>query len=82
MRHPKIALKNAKEHFDIDKREEDMIVKHMWPLTIKLPKYAESYVIVAIDKYAAMMELGVHLGHVIKAKAKNAKTRYSKNNMQ
>ena len=67
--HPKVALKNAKEHFEIDKREEDMIVKHMWPLTLKLPKYAESYVIVCIDKYAAMLEIGVHLGRKMKSKA-------------
>ena len=75
MRHPKIALQNAKEHFDIDKREEDMIVKHMWPLTIKLPKYAESYVIVAVDKYSAVMEWSMHIGQVIKSKAKKAKSR-------
>lgn len=74
MRHPKIALQNAKEHFEIDKREEDMIVKHMWPLTIKFPKYAESYVIMLIDKYAAMLELSIHLGRKIKGTANLAHT--------
>ncbi|MBR1422021.1 MAG: HDIG domain-containing protein [Ruminococcus sp.] len=69
--HPKVALKNAKEHFEIDKREEDMIVKHMWPLTFRPPKYAESYVIVCIDKYAAALEIGVHLGRKVKAKAQS-----------
>jgi uncharacterized protein len=68
--HPRVALKNAKEHFDIAKREEDMIVKHMWPLTVKLPKYAESYVIVAIDKYSAAVEISMHLGRLMKNKAK------------
>ncbi len=58
--HPKLALKNAKEHFELGKLEEDMIVCHMWPLTVKFPKYAESYVIVVIDKYAAILELGTH----------------------
>ena len=66
-------LQYAKEHFDIDKREEDMIVKHMWPLTIRPPKYAESYVIVCIDKYAAMLEIGVHLGRKMKTKAQSIK---------
>lgn len=42
-----------------------MIIKHMWPLTVKLPKYAESYVIVMIDKYAAMLEFGVHFKNVL-----------------
>ena len=68
MRHPGIALNNAKQYFDIAKREEDMIVKHMWPLTMKLPRYAESYVIVMIDKYIATLELGTHVSRVVKNK--------------
>ena len=70
MTHPKVALNNAKQHFEIGKREEDMIVKHMWPLTLKFPKYAESYVIVCIDKYTAMLEIGSYLGQKMKEKAK------------
>lgn len=58
--HPRKALNNAKEHFELNKREEDIILKHMWPLTVKLPKYAESYVIAAVDKYTAMLEFSVH----------------------
>lgn len=73
MRHPQIALDNAKAHFEVDKREEDMIVKHMWPLTVKFPKYAESYVIVAIDKYSAALEISMHLGRLMKAKARQLK---------
>lgn len=76
--HPKIALENAKEHFELDKLEEDMIVKHMWPLTVKLPRYAESYVIVMIDKYAAMLEFGVHcknkITHTVDILHKHKKT--------
>ena len=56
--HPRKALENAKQHFELDKREEDIIIKHMWPLTVKLPKYPESYVIVMMDKYSAVVELG------------------------
>lgn len=67
MRHPGIALENAKNNFTISKREEDMIVKHMWPLTLKLPRYAESYVIVVTDKYAAALEIGVHVKGKLKA---------------
>ena len=73
MRHPQIALENAKEHFTVDKREEYMIVKHMWPLTVKLPKYAESYVIVAIDKYSAAVEISMHVASLMKAKARKMK---------
>ena len=71
--HPRIALENAKEHFELDKVEEDMIIKHMWPLTVKLPKYAESYVIVMIDKYAAMLEFGVHCKNVLSNTVSNIK---------
>lgn len=75
MTHPKVALNNAKQHFEIGKREEDMIVKHMWPLTLKFPKYAESYVIVCIDKYTAMLEIGSYLGQKMKEKAKAMRTK-------
>ncbi|MBR3665593.1 MAG: HDIG domain-containing protein [Ruminococcus sp.] len=72
MRHPQIALENAKQNFDISKREEDMIVKHMWPLTLKLPRYAESYVIVMTDKYAAVLEIGAHVkGKISKLRHRN-----------
>lgn len=63
--HPRKALNNAKKHFELDKMEEDMILKHMFPLTVIPPKYAESYVIVMIDKYAALLEFGVHCKNVV-----------------
>ena len=57
-RHPKIALENANANFDLNEREEDIIEKHMWPLTVELPKYSESYVTVLVDKYCAVAEIG------------------------
>lgn len=54
--HPKIALRNAKLYFNISDMEEDIICKHMWPLTIKLPRYKESYIVVFVDKYCAFTE--------------------------
>lgn len=54
--HPKLALENAKKIFKLSKKEEDIIIKHMWPLTIKLPKYPESYIITLADKYSAICE--------------------------
>lgn len=57
-RHPGIAVENAREHFYIDSLESDIIEKHMWPMAIKqLPKYKETYVIVLVDKYCALLEL-------------------------
>ena len=54
--HPKIALKNASAEFRLNEKEKDIILKHMWPVTISLPKYKESYLITLIDKYSAIQE--------------------------
>lgn len=54
--HPHTAAENAKKIFDLNEKEEDIIIKHMWPLTIKLPKYPESYIITIADKYSAICE--------------------------
>lgn len=55
--HPKTALKNAKKYFNISDKEADMIVKHMFPLTIIPPKHLESWVVTAVDKGVAIKEL-------------------------
>ncbi len=54
--HPKTALKNASKLFTLNEKEKDIILKHMWPVTIKLPKYKESYIITLVDKYCALQE--------------------------
>lgn len=54
--HPHIALQNANKYFNLNEREKDIIEKHMWPLTFKLPKYKETYVVLLVDKYCAFME--------------------------
>lgn len=55
--HPQKALDNAKEYFELSKKEEDIISKHMWPLTLsKVPKYKESFVVSFVDKYVACKE--------------------------
>ena len=54
--HPQTAYNNAIKLFDLSDLEKDIILKHMWPVTIKLPKYKESYVITLTDKYCAIKE--------------------------
>lgn len=54
--HPNIALQNANKYFNLNKREKDIIEKHMWPLTLKLPKHKETFVVLLIDKYCAFIE--------------------------
>ena len=55
--HPYTALENAQKHFTLNKMEKDIIVKHMWPLTIRLPRFKESYVVSFVDKYCAILEI-------------------------
>ena len=55
--HPRIALRNANRNFDLNGREQDIIEKHMWPMTLVFPKYKESYIVCLIDKYCASMEI-------------------------
>lgn len=54
--HPYIALKNADKIFDLNEMEKDIIVKHMWPLTVVLPRYRESLIVSFSDKFCALME--------------------------
>lgn len=57
--HPKTALENAKKYFDIDEKQEDMIVKHMFPLTPIPPMNAGSWIVTLVDKLVATQELVV-----------------------
>lgn len=57
-RHPGTALKNAYYLCGtLNKKEEDIIKKHMWPLTVVPPKYLESFVVTSMDKYCATIEM-------------------------
>ena len=54
--HPSIALNNAKRDFALTQRQEDIIKKHMWPLTIKPPVCREAWVVSLADKYCSLLE--------------------------
>ena len=55
-KHPKCALENAKKHFDISPLQEDIIVKHMFPVTLTPPKYLESVIVDVVDDVASIYE--------------------------
>ena len=57
--HPKEALKQALTLTNLNDKEKDIIENHMWPVTIKLPQYKETYIITLVDKYCAILE-----GHI------------------
>ena len=64
--HPEVAMQNAAVRFALNPRERDMIEKHMWPLTHRMPHYKESYAITFVDKYAAMLEFfGLGARHML-----------------
>ena len=55
--HPQMALENAKE-FGLSPLEQDIILKHMWPVTMsKLPHYRESMVVNLADKICTVCEV-------------------------
>ena len=54
--HPKIALKNAVKLYELNEKEQDIIIKHMWPVTLAMPKYKETWIITLVDKYSAIQE--------------------------
>ena len=54
--HPKRALINARENFVLTEMEEDIILKHMWPLTIIPPKHIEGFIVSFADKYCSIAE--------------------------
>lgn len=55
--HPKTAMENAQKNFQLSEVEKDMVLKHMWPLTIIPPQYPESLVICLVDKYCCICEI-------------------------
>ena len=59
--HPGRALKNAIRDFELTEREQDIIRKHMWPMTIIPPKCREAWIVTAADKWVSLLEtLRIH----------------------
>ncbi|MGN1296883.1 MAG: HD family phosphohydrolase [Clostridia bacterium] len=54
--HGKTACENACKLFNLNDKEKDIIIKHMWPVTIAFPKSFEGFVLTFVDKYCAMSE--------------------------
>lgn len=67
--HPKTALKNANKICELSEIEKDVILKHMWPLTFKLPKYKESLVVNITDTMCAILEM-LHIYKLFNIKIK------------
>lgn len=58
IRHPRVALRNARKHYpDLTPEEEDMILHHMFPLTPVPPKTHAGWLVCLYDKIAAVSDL-------------------------
>lgn len=59
-RHPKFAVMNARLlNPQITKKEEKIILRHMWPLTPVPPTSAEGLIVTFADKYCASTEMKI-----------------------
>lgn len=54
--HPRTALENSIKLFDLNKKEKDIILKHMWPITLIPPRYIEGFLLSIVDKYCTLYE--------------------------
>lgn len=54
--HGKIACDNACKLFNLSDLEKDIIIKHMWPVTVAFPKSIEGFILTFVDKYCAIQE--------------------------
>ncbi|GAB6091874.1 HD domain-containing protein [Furfurilactobacillus curtus] len=59
--HPRVSLRNAEKITTLSDMEKDIILKHMFGLTMALPKYKESLLVSLVDDYEASHE---YFGHV------------------
>ena len=66
--HPKTALKNATAIFNLNEIEQDVILNHMWPITIKIPHFKETLVVTFADKFSAMKETFSYLTDLLHTK--------------
>ena len=55
--HPSYALLNANYYFDLNEKEKDIILTHMFPIVLKrVPKYMESWIVDIVDNWVSFGE--------------------------
>ena len=56
-RHPRYSLETASKHFDLNEKEKNIILSHMFPVVPKyLPKYLESWIVDIVDDWVGIGE--------------------------
>ncbi|MEG1495112.1 MAG: HD domain-containing protein [Bacilli bacterium] len=54
--HPKYALLNASKYFTLSDKEQDIILTHMFPVSLKVPRYLESWIVDIVDDLVSIFE--------------------------
>ncbi len=68
-RHPMTALNNALEIVELSEKEQDIIKRHMWPLTFMPPRYPESWIVCVADTCCAAKDFVLFLTKLRNAEA-------------
>lgn len=64
--HPKLAQANALTKYNLNDKESDIIVSHMFPINLKVPRYRESWIVSLYDKKMALKEWGFKFNNRLK----------------
>ena len=54
--HPFLALNNSLKEHDLNIKEKNIIISHMYPIGLIKPEYLESWVVTIVDKTVATYE--------------------------
>jgi len=57
VKHPVVAAKNAKQEFNINAMQENIIIAHMFPLSVTIPKSIGGWIVTTADKIVAIKEV-------------------------
>lgn len=55
--HPRYAVHMAETYFKLTKKEKEIMLHHMWPITVSPPKSKEGYITTFTDKISGLFEM-------------------------
>ncbi len=67
VKHPILAVENAKKDFSLSPMEEDIIASHMFPIAPTVPKYIESWIVDLVDDVVSIFEKAYSIRHQLSA---------------
>ena len=80
--HPRVALRNAEKLTDLNDKEQDIILKHMFGSTLAVPKYWESLIVSLVDDYEAEHEFFRPMRKKLRHQKRNLQRRYQASRRQ